>query len=202
MPMTYLKIFAADIENLTDARYFAAFDVDFLSFKIEPEDEMSIQKALAMAEWIEGPQIVVHSDLLEKMKTINPKAILFEDRYPIIKKDSNLYSSFYLLKVRQPNELLLLPDLPDFDFLVLDLQAIENSKLEILIPELANVCKRYPVFVDVDLPLEQLIRFLQEVRPEGIFIRGGQEEKPGFKSYDELDDWFEGIQSFRESIVE
>jgi phosphoribosylanthranilate isomerase len=194
--MADLKIFAADIAHLTDARYFAAFDVDFLSFDIE--DDMSIQKAIAMAEWIEGPQIGVHSALLEKMKTINPQAILFDNSSHFCNKGHDSNTLFYILKVQQPSDLLQLQDLPNFDYLVLDLRALEKINIDDLIPKLVQVCKNYPVFIDVDLPLEELIKFLDEIGPKGIFIRGGQEEKPGFKSYDELNDWFEGVQIYRE----
>ncbi len=198
--MARLKIFAADIEHLTDARYFAAFDVDFLSFDIE--DDMSIQKAIAMAEWIEGPQIVVHSGLLEKMKSINPQAILFEKSSSNIKRDSSPYTIFYILKIHQISDLIFPPDLPDFDYLVLDLRTLGKSNIDQMFPKLVQVCKNYPVFVDVDLSLEEFLKLLHEISPEGVFIRGGQEEKSGFKSYDELDEWFEGIQIFRESIVD
>ncbi len=51
---------AGSITNLTDARFFAAFEVDFIGFCFDPHSALYIspQNALAIKGWITGPKIV------------------------------------------------------------------------------------------------------------------------------------------------
>jgi phosphoribosylanthranilate isomerase len=51
---------AGSITNLTDARFFAAYDVNFIGFNFDPQspDYISPQNALAIKGWITGPKIV------------------------------------------------------------------------------------------------------------------------------------------------
>ncbi|MBP6828235.1 MAG: N-(5'-phosphoribosyl)anthranilate isomerase, partial [Saprospiraceae bacterium] len=55
-----MLIKASRITNLTDARYFAAKEVDFLGFNLEEgtEDYLDPIYMKAIREWVEGPQIV------------------------------------------------------------------------------------------------------------------------------------------------
>lgn len=51
---------AGSITNLTDARFFSAFEVDFIGFCFDPQSTLYIspQNALAIKGWITGPKIV------------------------------------------------------------------------------------------------------------------------------------------------
>lgn len=51
---------AGSITNLTDARFFSAFEVDFIGFCFDPQSLLYIspQNALAIKGWITGPKIV------------------------------------------------------------------------------------------------------------------------------------------------
>lgn len=55
-----IPVKAGAISNLTDARFFAAFEVDMLGFCFDPQSEnyISPQEAIAIAGWISGPKIV------------------------------------------------------------------------------------------------------------------------------------------------
>ena len=50
------KIIAANITNLTDARYFAAWEVDFLLFDL---DVISLQQVDEIREWVSGPELLL-----------------------------------------------------------------------------------------------------------------------------------------------
>ena len=39
-------------------------------------------------------------------------------------------------------------------------------------------------------------KLIEEVRPYGISVQGGAEEKVGFKSYDELDVFFDQLEIY------
>jgi phosphoribosylanthranilate isomerase len=54
------QVKAGSITHLTDARFFAAYDVAYIGFCFDPQspDYISPQAALAIKGWINGPQIV------------------------------------------------------------------------------------------------------------------------------------------------
>lgn len=54
------RVIAANITNLTDARYFAARGVDYLMFEVKA---LSLDKILEIKEWIEGPEHILSFDL-------------------------------------------------------------------------------------------------------------------------------------------
>ena len=58
--MLKTKVKASSITNLTDARYFAAWEVEWLGFNLEAGNENFIQpvKVKAMKEWVDGVKIV------------------------------------------------------------------------------------------------------------------------------------------------
>lgn len=55
-----IPVKAGAISNLTDARFFAAFEVAMLGFCFDPQNEnyISPQEAQAIKAWISGPKIV------------------------------------------------------------------------------------------------------------------------------------------------
>ena len=51
---------ASSIANLTDARYFAAWHVEWLGFDLSPSglERLSLPQVKEIKDWIEGPKIV------------------------------------------------------------------------------------------------------------------------------------------------
>ena len=68
--MLKTKIIANQITNLTDARYYAAWYVDWLGFDLRrtTQDNMALEEVKAMKEWIEGPVVVGELDWLDYEK--------------------------------------------------------------------------------------------------------------------------------------
>ena len=64
--MLKAKIKISQITNLTDARYFAAWGVDFLGFDINPESEHFSSPSIVaeISEWVEGPERPWRADLV------------------------------------------------------------------------------------------------------------------------------------------
>ncbi len=58
--MLQTKVKASSMTNLTDARYFAAFEVEWLGFQLDPGSERYVQPQVAQAirEWVDGVKIV------------------------------------------------------------------------------------------------------------------------------------------------
>jgi len=58
--MLKTRVKASQITNLTDARYFAAWEVEWLGFNFDKGSENYIQPQVmkAIKEWVEGPKMV------------------------------------------------------------------------------------------------------------------------------------------------
>jgi len=56
------KVIAAHVANLTDARYFAAWGVDYMSYDLEEGSDTFIgQEAIKeIIDWVEGPKYLGH----------------------------------------------------------------------------------------------------------------------------------------------
>ncbi|MCB0588954.1 MAG: N-(5'-phosphoribosyl)anthranilate isomerase, partial [Phaeodactylibacter sp.] len=57
-----------------------------------------------------------------------------------------------------------------------------------------QLCREYPVILSLDFNPETLQEALESLNLYGINVRGGEEEKTGFKSFDELDELFEALE--------
>ncbi|MCB0619667.1 MAG: N-(5'-phosphoribosyl)anthranilate isomerase, partial [Saprospiraceae bacterium] len=57
--------------------------------------------------------------------------------------------------------------------------------------DLRQLCEEFPVILALPCPAGQLEELLARIRPAAIGLRGGEEEKVGYKSFDELDELFE-----------
>ncbi len=189
--MDSLKIFAANVSNLSDARYFSAWEVDYLGFDLHPYSEEKWQKALAMAEWIEGPTMVL--PLHQNMPSTEKDSFvpLFEWQESMVAFPNGSFFCTLPTSFLLDFEHDLLPKNGIYIFsLSTQIDAISKDALKTL-------CQHFDVYMDADIPIDNLSEMINTFQPTGLVIRGGEEEKPGFKSFDELDDWFEAISSFR-----
>ena len=82
------KIIAQNITNLSDARYFAAWGVEYISFNTIQDSEYHIKDAAIkeIKDWVEGPQCLIEANALE-FEDVADGFIL-----------SNIYSSLPIVK--------------------------------------------------------------------------------------------------------
>ena len=176
------KIWAAAVNNLSVARYFAAMEVDIVSFAVmEPNDKNKIH---AMREWIEGPSIGLELDDI----------VYTKETYDLIREvDPDLVLASPFLNVEGiPTKLYRKTIFPDFDDLPCQVIIFENPIDDLSVFESLSAEDIY-----LDGPLSQAnITFIKSHLPHiGIVVRGGDEEKPGIKSFDELDEFFEAVNN-------
>jgi len=167
------KVIAQNIINLSDARYFAAWGVDFISFNTIPDSEyfISTTNIQEIKDWVEGPQCLIEANALEFDELAD--GVILSNIYsslPIVK------DTFYRIGFED-----LLKGLPDGKYIS------KITKEDI--PKLKDIDTQHlHLFFDIaNLDIES-IPLLADY---GIVVQGGAEEKVGVKSYDELDDIYD-----------
>ena len=204
---------ATSITNLTDARYFAARGVEGLIFQLEAGagDAIAPVQLNAIAGWVDGVQLIgslsmpTEADLRDAVEKLNLDALLIGGFTPvgvlqatgdltlyqeiILRPDSTLEAIRALLKQRAPY----------VRGFVIDAvkgrlrwpQLVDGTPFPL--HELAELCEEYPVYLHLPVDAEDLEE-LQDWNIKGLLVRGGDEEKVGFKSFDELDEWLDVLE--------
>ncbi len=206
--MLRTKIKASSITNLTDARYFSAWDVEYIGFNIEEGTEtyVALDKVKEMKAWLEGPSFIA-----ELGSFPNPEEIKVELGFDAFQVGP--FCSKDIVEQLSSNALPIMKELvwtqettweglkeeckslsPFVQYFLLDLNgySLEGNDYEIL----SGFCSTYPTFLDVNIPPEKILGFLDLIHPYGLAIKGGEEEKVGYKSFDELDAFFENLEIF------
>ena len=166
------KIIAQNISNLSDARYFAAWGIDYIAFNTIKDSPyyLSMEDITEIKNWVEGPRCLLETNALEFTD--------LADGYIL----SNIYQSmpiskeaFYRIGMTD-----LQKGVPQSRY-ILSLNASELQELKNLDPSLYGQSDMY---VDIqNLALESFSEW-----PEwGLVVQGSEEEKVGLKSFDELD---------------
>lgn len=182
-----MNFFAADVSNLSDARYFAARGVNYMSFSLNPADADALNRAAAIAEWIEGPIIAVNAYQLDELAILKPGALIMSNAQSV---PADLPCSLLRIYSCPYNEFD-----PGFashwniDLLWLQIDGEENAS------EIAKLCIEYSVYLEIHTDLENAKHIIADIQPAGIVLRGGEEERPGIKSFEELDEWFEAFEN-------
>lgn len=210
MPGCIVK--ASAVENLTDARYFAAREVQWLGFCLDPTSDAYVQPQAMMAirEWVDGVitvgefGFVEADDLLQQVADYELKAIqvgMFtskEDILPLLGRVQILRQLVVEPDTRVDALAETIRDLADWTTAIVlsfrqhnlswhDLEAGHPFSTD----DLRALCALAPIMVDMDLQTNELPGFLSRIPVYGLCVHGGSEEKTGVKSFDDLDDFFE-----------
>lgn len=184
--MLNTQIIASQVANLTDARYYAAWGVSFMSFNRNPGDSTFISRAdlVEIREWVEGPKFLGEFTGLESPNEIE-KIVDEENLLGAIVGPFTPPETISALDVNHLICECLLEKLPqDIDRPVII--KLHKSELSTLVVDSHRTC-----FLDIyDVDLDTVKRVIEENK-FGLVLRGGEEEKVGFKSFGFLDDVYD-----------
>ncbi len=205
--MLKLPVKAGAIANLTDARFFAAWEVNWLGFSLDPNQQNFVtpKQFAEMRNWVQGPTIVgefgpespeailEHAAMLE-LDTV--QVGLFQD-VEHVKELKGLQVIKEIIVDASTDLQILRFQLEEFaphvDCFVLDFSrnhipwAFMASSALMPLPELKALLANHKVLLDVDADAHNLPEILDQLQPYGLQLKGGAEEKVGYKSFDELD---------------
>jgi phosphoribosylanthranilate isomerase len=189
-----MLLYARRITNLTDARYFAAREVTFLGFNLEEGTEGYLEPMYmkAMREWVEGPSIIGEFSKAP-MAWVREAASFYALDGLAVSASNHLHE----LTGTEGLPIFLDLDIPfhagTWDD-IFQKHAHLFSKVIIPVgtdPEVIHYLNS-PGFHDLaflqfDLPVREIPPLVDTLRPAGLCVTGGEEEKTGVKSFDDLE---------------
>lgn len=205
------KIKASQITNLTDARYFAAWGVEWLGFGLEPGQDHVVTPAqmAAIKGWVEGPKMVGEFSGLD-LELIRQSVELLDLDGVEVSRFANLSELSLSIPIimnivmeahLEPEALMdLLKSNETVEYFILDFEknaTINNFKEKYPVGWLSGLAKQFPIFIRTSTATYSLKEITQDIQPMGISLAGGEEEKVGLKSFDELDEIFEELEPLR-----
>lgn len=187
--MLRLKTFISSISNLTDARYYAAIGVDWISFDISNNLDF-IPKAKEIIDWIEGPKIAIElTDNITAIETMLVDKIKYDAI--IVPFGTKVTSTAQVI------EKIVLTDISEWSSFteklnlnttyLVDATAIENTN------SIVSVITTDNTFI-LHHPDTSLTAALITNNKTGVALYGGEEERVGYKSFDDIDAVFDLLE--------
>ncbi len=173
----------SEISNLTDARYFAAWGVDWIGFNVDflydnTKERDGIREIM---EWVEGPKFLAE---FRQRHEISYVMDIIND-LPFVGVLCN-HESFQSTPIH--SEKIKVFDHGDSLFDV-------ESDIHIgTINNLEHIKNGKRFLNPIGLKTQELLETVRLKTIDGIVLKGGVEEKIGFKSFDELDEIFEALE--------
>jgi hypothetical protein len=180
-----IKIYASGIQDLTVARYFAAMDVNLAGFAINTQN---IGTIYSIKEWIEGPKTVAEFD--HTTSTDDQEDLFLTSGTDFLLLPSDRASECqvpFIVVIDEINQAA------DAAIVVYKVGANLNPS-EVDIHALTEKKDR-TVYFDLPHFSSEWVQFLASFPNTGIVVRTGTEDKPGLKSFDEVDALFEMLEN-------
>lgn len=201
---------ATGIHHLTDARYFAAQEVQWAGFPLDSANEyyLDMVRYRAISEWIEGPVRVAEFSLAtsDDIKNIAEQARLTAVQLGAFAtaKDAESLQGLTVFKsfvAHAPDDVVdwqvacepfgpyVMAMAFDFTKNNIGWPAIKGNPA--VLQALQNLCNSYPVCLclpDIAVHLQDVLETLTVF---AIDLPGGPEEVPGMRNFDALNDFFD-----------
>ncbi len=205
-----MKIWANNIKNLTDARYFAAYEVAQIGFCLDQTDTENCIDATLMAtiaEWVQGVEIAARiSDA-----TSATEAHLLSEKLHL---DTLVVGLFYPLQhlsnAQNVIQEIVIDGFIDWEMIRAHAETYQTSlafhlnftknninwaelKAAKYLDAVRDICANAPVWIQIDIAPSDIIDLQKTLNPHGFVVTGGNEERVGFKSFEDVEDTIEAI---------
>jgi len=217
--MLATQLLASGITHLTDARYFAAWEVDYLAFPLGEKTDgeaISLDMLNALREWVEGPAIVAELGEIDNgeawattLKAENINIALVASSAPASAPEAlnaagvRVFSHVKVAGYQSAEDVAdAIREHPDTELVLLDFESggITWKDLAAGTPfgldHLRELLAIRPCLLQIDTAGNDPIEIKDGYPLTGFAVRGSSEEKVGYKSFDDLDDLFEGLEVF------
>ncbi|WP_018343359.1 hypothetical protein [Cytophaga aurantiaca] len=199
-----IPVILNSVNNLSDARYAAGMGVDLMGFEVEEGAERYVTPDLfkAITAWLSGVQTVASTSVLnpERISFINehyqPDFIQFESVEGISQSDLSEITCIQKIAISSGNELAVLKDIKqqmydEANFVLLELSEWADWKNHKEI--ISEVNTHHTILWALPIEKED-VALIQSLELKGIALKGGDEQRPGWKDLDELIDILEALE--------
>ena len=163
------KVFVLEVNNLSDARYCASMGVDTIAFTLTGEKCISKEEVLAMSQWVSGVNIGLEIESLDE----DTAQFIEENNIAVI-----ISTNPEILKKYNDKTTIL-----------------KGSENNMFTYSYSNSLNNVPSLI-VDAPkVKDLESYLAKENVKGLVLKGGEEERPGYKTFDELADTLEALEN-------
>lgn len=204
-----LSVKASAVTNLTDARYYAAKEVQYLGFNLEEGTPGYLDPVYmkAIREWVAGPKIVGEFTKLPTAHVLAALEFFGLDAVQLSaehheKNLQELPGVEIILRVNAGLEAAALARVfqhaaPYVSCFLLDFSETNNweSTLNENIDYWNKLFSLRPTLLQADFSAAQLPPLLQKFKLGGFSLVGGEEEQVGVKSFEEIDEIFEMLEA-------
>jgi phosphoribosylanthranilate isomerase len=203
---------ASRIAHLTDARYFAAREVDYLGFNLEEGTEGFLDPMYmkAIREWVEGPKIVGEFSNAPIAVVRESAAFFGLDAVQVSAvahghQLADLGGLEVILSVKiTPNGLEVPAETLKQYAALVDIMLFDAAH-EVNVQALfaadpvfwRNLFQQKPSLLQAELPAAAWPDLLQEFHLAGLSLIGSEEEQTGVKSFDEIEEIFDMLDGGR-----
>ena len=206
--MLKTKVIASSIANLTDARYFAAWECEWLGFPLTGEgiDLIKPEEVVALKGWVDGVKFIgefsgsTGEEIVHGAKILELDAVRVDDLTGVdVLMHLEDLIVFKEIEIGANTDLDFLKNLieqfaPYCEHFVVKTNEV-SSETFTQIQDFSQQFSEQTFWIDSNIQPSQLDGIIDSAFA-GIVVSGGAEEKVGFKSYDELDEIFEALEIF------
>lgn len=208
MPLkTFVK--ASSVTNLSDARYFSAYPVDWLSYQCNPISKKYVDKNTihAFLGWVSGPKCCLEvsglqQDAIERLLSeISADGLELDSsqQFNANGKELTIFRRLYLSPASSfeslQQEITSLKNSTDYFILDFTLNQISLADDFIKALKLNQLCDQYSILLDATIDSKRVNSFL-ELGIYGLNIQSGEEQKVGLRSFDDIQDLMEELDEW------
>lgn len=195
--MSRIKIYAGQIQNLTDARYFAAAGADYMGFCCDLSSDYycPADKIRMILEWVEGPEAVLAFKDPVSADTIADLTHMTESTFLHL---GIMNAGLPLTDVSVFQDIII-DDISDFvgdpnKYYILKSEFSFSDFTPAIMENMTFITSHYNCFIDFGYKTDELQNILSTYRIFGLLLNGSPEEKTGLKSYAQLDEILDLIE--------
>lgn len=199
-----IPVILNSVNNLSDARYAAGMGVDLMGFEVDEDSNRYVDPNLfkAITSWLSGIETVASISVLNSnvlsaiQENYQSDYILFESIDGITQAQLSEIKCIQKIILSPQNILHQLTALAykifdESSYILLDVSEWDDWKehSELII----SLNEQYPILWE--LPIEQGdIEYIKTLNLKGIALKGGDEQRPGWKDMDALIDILEALE--------
>lgn len=176
--MLKARTMAAGVTNLSDARYFASYGVDWITFPSSRHSD-NLSSIKEIIDWCEGPQFAIELDEADEhfatfvYQELNIDGFIVDHRW----LDPALGKQLLWVNPGEDKD-----DMEAWEGIILSPSHLKDLPARLVEKSWINTS---------GLSLTEVNEILDTFDGIGLVLFGSQEEKTGFKSFEDLDEWID-----------